>query len=169
MFTIKHNCASKYKVRARPGYLMLWNTENGRMHSWRTVKKKGEEKKEKSHISFWDRPLIFTHFPYQSLAGCAGPALPYPSLPNKSHFRSVFDSQLKQVWVTERGDLVKAFSSLTQCGRRYQRAQEITLYRLPVSSLIFPVANISRCFACGVHILSLNIFDSVSTNIPARP
>lgn len=168
MFTIKHSCASKYKVCAQPGYLMLWNTENGRMHSWHTVKKE-EEKKEKSHISFWDRPLIFTHFPYQSLAGCAGPALPYPSLPNKSHIRSVFDSQLKQVWVTERGDLVKAFSSLTQCGRRYQRAQEITLYRLPVSSLIFPVANTSRCFACGVHILSLNIFDSVSTNIPARP
>lgn len=122
-----------------------------------------------AHCKKRDRPLIFTHFPYQSLAGCAGPALPYPSLPNKSHIRSVFDSQLKQVWVTERGDLVKAFSSLTQCGRRYQRAQEITLYRLPVSSLIFPVANTSRCFACGVHILSLNIFDSVSTNIPARP
>lgn len=150
---------SRFEVLARSGYLMLWNTKNCRMHaqeghSWCAVKKKKKNYTFLFKIDLWYFPISLSKLG-RLFWPCA--SLPFPA--QQISYQKRFDSQLKQVWVTEQGDLVKAFSLLTQCGRRYQSAQEITLYRFLVLTLIFPIANISCCFACGVHILSLNIFE----------
>lgn len=61
--TIKHNSFNCCEVLARSDFPVLWNTKSCRMHaqeghSWCAVKK--------SYISFWDRPLIFSHSPIKA-------------------------------------------------------------------------------------------------------
>jgi len=115
-------------------------------------------KKKKYPTFLWRIPLIFSYSNikvWQAVLALLSLPLPCPArLISESFWFTVETGPANCA-----GRSCQTFSSLTRCDRRYQRAQEITLHRLPGLSLIYTVANVSCCFAYRVHIFSLNVFE----------